>query len=348
MNINKNERCADLRSPITMKGVAWMKKSLTRVVVTGFLIILMSLAAIVAPFTAFAESKGSQGAGSSTSADTLTFLSNNSMPFGAEKEGKPVGFAVEIMQEIMQRLGRADTIEFDDWKVVYERTLTEPNTVLWPPSRTPEREALFKWVGPLIPEKVVLFARKDAGLIINSLEDAKKVGGIATVAGYASEKLLKKHGFTNLVSQRGAMQGPDALKFGRVDLWISSNITMKQTALAANVDPDLFEPLFVVKEIPSYLAFSKSIPDEVVNQWQAALDNMKRDGTWERIVSGWVPIELRKIGGGDLALSEKEQLWIKAHPTIKVVDFFQEPLLPSTCQIRTPGISMICSLRRYI
>jgi len=302
-----------------------MKKSLVGSVIIGFFMILMSLAAVAAPSVVLADNTDSQGAGTSVGFDTLTFLSTDILPFGALKDGKPVGFAVEILHEIMQRLGRADTIEFDDWDVAYERALTEPNTVLWPPSRTPEREELFKWVGPLIPEKIVLFARKDSGLVINSLEDAKRVGSIATVTGYASEKLLKQKGFSNLVSQRSPIQGPDALKFGRVDLWINSNITMKQTALDANVDPELFEPLFVVKEISSYLAFSKFIPDEVVNRWQTQLDDMKRDGSWERIISNWIPAELRRIGGGTLDLSEKERLWIEAHPTVKVVGFFQEP-----------------------
>ena len=302
-----------------------MKKIIVSNVITGFCVFLMYFAVIGAPSVVLAGNTDSKSAGTSTGTDTLTFLTIDLPPFGALKDGKPVGFAVEILHEIMRRLGRIDTIEFGDWNVVYQRGLTEPNTVLFPPSRTPDREELFKWVGPLIPEKVVLFARKDSGLVINSLEDAKKVSRIATVKGYASEKLLRQNGFTNLASQRSAIQCPDALKFGRVDLWISSNITMKQTALAANVDPDLFKPLFVVKEIPSYLAFSKSVPDEVVNQWQASLENMKRDGSWERIVLNWIPAELLRIGGDTVNLSEKERLWIEAHTTVNVVHFFHEP-----------------------
>ena len=283
---------------IRRRGVDWMKKSFMSSVIAGFFVILMSLFAITNPSVVLAGNTGSQSAVASAGTDTLTFLTIDLPPFGALKDGKPVGFAVEILHEIMQRLGRTDTIEFGKWNVVYERGLTEPNTVLFPPSRTPDREELFKWVGPLIPEKVVLFARNDSGLVISSFQDAKKVGGIATVTGYASEKLLRQKGFTNLVSQRSPIQGPDALKFGRVDLWISSNITMRQTALAANVDPDLFEPLFVVKEIPSYLAFSKSVPDEMVNQWQASLDDMKRDGSWKKIISGWVPADLPRTVAG--------------------------------------------------
>jgi len=299
--------------------------SLVRSVTFGLFVILVSLAVIATPSAALAESDGGQSTGTSGDEGTLKIYTNVGLPFAALKDGKPVGFAVEILLEIMQRLGRADSIEFDDWNVIYERVLTEPGTVLMPPSRTPEREKLFKWVGPLIPEKIVFFARRDSGMVINSLEDAKKVGGIATVTGYASEKLLKEMGFTNLVSQRSPTQGPDALKFGRVDLWLNSNITMKQTALAANVDPALLKPVFVVKEIPSYLAFSRSVPDEVVNRWQASLDDMKKDGTWKRIVSNWVPAELLTIGEGALKLNEREKLWIEANPTVKVVHYFHEP-----------------------
>ncbi len=311
--------------PIRMRRADGVRTCLTGSVIAGLLVISVFLAAITTPSVVFAEKKNSQSAAASGKTDTLTFLSPQVLPFGGLKDGKPVGFAVEILHEIMQRLGRTDTIEFGEWKIVYERGLTEPNVVLFPPSRTPEREALFKWVGPLIPEKVVLFARKDSGLVINSLEDARKVNGIATVTGYASEKLLKEKGFTNLVSQRSPIQGPDALKFGRVDLWLSSNVTMRQTALAANVNPDLFEPLFVVKEIPSYLAFSKSVPDAMVNQWQTALEEMKRDGSWERIISNWIPAELLRTGEDAIGLSETERLWVQAHPKVKVVHYFHQP-----------------------
>jgi len=290
---------------------------------TGLLLIILATTSSLPE--AFAGNQKNHSNNVYSKSDKLIFISNEILPFAALKDGKPTGFGPEIILEIMQRLGRSDAIEFDDWNIAYERVLKEPATVLMPPSRTPEREELFKWVGPLIPEKLVLVARKGSGLVINSLEDAKKVRGIATVTGYASEKLLIQNGFTNLTSQRSSTQGADALKFGRVDLWLNSNITMKQVALDAHVDPDLFEPAFVVKEIPSYLAFSKSIPDEVVNKWQRSLDDMKRDGSWERIISKWVPDELRRIGKSKLNLSEKELLWIEAHPTIKIVDYFHEP-----------------------
>ena len=58
--------------------------------------------------------------------DPLTLLSSDLMPFGAVRDGEPVGFAVEIIREISQRLGQEHRIEFGEWSYVYERSLTEP------------------------------------------------------------------------------------------------------------------------------------------------------------------------------------------------------------------------------
>jgi polar amino acid transport system substrate-binding protein len=38
-----------------------------------------------------------------------------------------------------------------------------------------------------------------------------------------------------------------------------------------------------------YLAFSRKTPDEVVRRWQAALDDLKKDGTFARLFAKWLP-----------------------------------------------------------
>jgi polar amino acid transport system substrate-binding protein len=127
---------------------------------------------------ALSTSAWAQDQDAANTAKQLSFVTTQIPSFASLKDGKPIGFAVEILREIMRRLDRTDGIEFGDWKSIYKRTLDEPNTVLLPPSRTPEREDKFKWVGPLIPEKLVLFARKDSKLVISSLDEAKKASGV--------------------------------------------------------------------------------------------------------------------------------------------------------------------------
>ena len=173
---NGVETMADVvryKALIGMEGACLMKIRIWTGPIAGLFFALASLAAFAAPPSAGQEEQGLAAQGVGAEGDTpLTFLSSEVPLFAFLKDGKQSGFAVEILREIMRMLGRADRIEFDDWQAVYQRGLTEPGTVLLPPSRMPECEKLFKWVGPLVPEKLVLFGRRDSDLSIGSIEDA--------------------------------------------------------------------------------------------------------------------------------------------------------------------------------
>lgn len=69
------------------------------------------------------------------------------------------------------------------WKRAYEDTLGTPNTALYSTTRTPEREALFKWVGPLVNNNWVFFSSSTANITVSSLDDAKQysVGAITAM-----------------------------------------------------------------------------------------------------------------------------------------------------------------------
>ena len=43
-----------------------------------------------------------------------------------------------------------------------------------------------------------------------------------------------------------------------------------------------------VKETQLFIAFSKNTPDDVVAKWQAALDSMKADGSFDAIVKKYL------------------------------------------------------------
>ena len=58
----------------------------------------------------------------------------------------------------------------------------------------------FKWIGPLSTKRDILVAKRSSGIKIDSLDDAKKVKRIGTLRDDTRERLLKRHGFTNLES----------------------------------------------------------------------------------------------------------------------------------------------------
>jgi hypothetical protein len=54
-----------------------------------------------------------------------------------------------------------DRIRLTSWTAAYRTALKTKNAILFSTTRTPERETLFQWVGPIAPTRVVPIARKD-------------------------------------------------------------------------------------------------------------------------------------------------------------------------------------------
>lgn len=89
--------------------------------------------------------------------------------------GELTGQSVATVKEIQRRVQDKSNIEVVPWNRGYQFALTKANTALFPTTRTPEREKLFQWVGPLFVDEWVWVARKKDRIKISSLEDAKKV-----------------------------------------------------------------------------------------------------------------------------------------------------------------------------
>lgn len=205
-------------------------------------------------------------------------------PFNYTENGQVTGFSSDIVLEICQRVGHAKTIQVMPWARAYSSILKEPNRVLFSTTRTPQREELFKWVGPIYRPTIVFYRRTGSGLQIASLDDAKKVGKIGTYIDDAEETLLKDAGFSNLASVGDDFLNPKKLARGRIDLWITGDLEGIYKAKKAGVDPGDMEMAYKIKTKDYYLAFSKGTADAEIEKWQAALDAMRADGTYENIL----------------------------------------------------------------
>jgi polar amino acid transport system substrate-binding protein len=73
----------------------------------------------------------------------------------------------------MKSNGEEYEIRLMPWARAYKQIINKPNKILFSMTRTPQREYLFKWVGPIANNSFVFYARSDSKITINSLEDAK-------------------------------------------------------------------------------------------------------------------------------------------------------------------------------
>lgn len=221
--------------------------------------------------------------------DSLSILSEEYPPFNFTQDGKFTGVTTQVVQEITRRLGINDSIEIVPWARGYERLSTEANVVLFSTARTPERESLFHWVGPIYSLRLGFYARKSDGQDVGSLETAKHLKAIATYRDDFGEQTLESLGFTNLDSSNSPQSCVRKLMAGRVDLWFFDNIGAPKVALEAGIDPNEIEEVFTYKQNSSYIAFSKQTPLATVQQWQKTLDEIKADGTFHWLAQKWLP-----------------------------------------------------------
>ncbi len=217
----------------------------------------------------------------------LTIYTENLPPANYVENGELKGFAVDVVRGIQRRLKRTDPIRTVPWARGYHLALTRPDTALFSTTRLPQREALFKWAGPLYRQQWGFYARKGSGIRIGSLEDAKHIDRIGTYRNDAKEQFLQSLGFRNLVNSNNNINNVKHLMKGNIDLWVSSDFNVPYIARQAGVDPDDIVRVYPFHQVENYIAFSRRTSDEVVAAWQRALDDMKKDGDYDRLRRKW-------------------------------------------------------------
>jgi polar amino acid transport system substrate-binding protein len=205
------------------------------------------------------------------------------------KDGKPSGLVTDMVREIAARQGIPDNIRLTSWKNAYNMALLYPNVVLFSAERTPERENLFQWVGPVGKNSAILYARKGSGIRISRLDEARNVAAIGTTTNWFTEQQLKREGFTNLLSSPDPRANVRQLMNGEVQLSIFTDITIPEIVREAGYSMTDLEPVFTVGRTYFYIALSRDTPAEVVHAWQSTLDRLKQDGTFARIYRSYLP-----------------------------------------------------------
>ncbi|MFO8166026.1 MAG: substrate-binding periplasmic protein [Thermodesulfobacteriota bacterium] len=219
--------------------------------------------------------------------EKMTILTENLPPLNYVKEGVLVGPSVEIVREILNRVGSNEQIEVYPWVRAYKMALENANVVLFSMTYTKDRHDKFKWIGPLAKKRDILVAKKGSGIEIKTLEDAKKVSRIGTLRDDTREILLKGLGFKNLESVSDEQKNVKKLIIGRIDLWAYKKPGLRTVCELAGVRYDEVEEVFKLRESDLMIAISAKTSDDIVQKWRNAFEEMLVDGTVKAIQEKW-------------------------------------------------------------
>ncbi len=219
---------------------------------------------------------------------SLQIATENTPPGSMEQDGQVVGYATDIVREIMRRTYTDYTLRIFPWKRAYALAQESDNGCVFSTARTKEREGLFKWIGPIEDNEWVLFARADRKLHIASLDDARGMR-IGTAAGDARETFLLQRGL-QVDSTSNVADNIGKLMRNRTDLWASSlkwgTAAIERGGLAGKI-----VPVLTFNRVKIYLACNPKVPNELVDAMNTAVKAMEKDGSSAAIIrryAGWL------------------------------------------------------------
>jgi len=219
-------------------------------------------------------------------------LTENFPPYNMAKNGKNFaqdenihGIAVDIVREIFKRadITYSLTLRFP-WERIYKLALEKPGYGVFVMARLPEREKLFKWVGPIGPDDWIMLAKADSKIALDSLEQARQYK-IGAYKGDAIAETLAKQGLKPIVVLRD-QDNARKLVNGQIDLWATGDPAGRYLARQEGVD-DL-KTVLRFNSAELYLALNKDVPDEVIARLQKALDELRKEGAVDAIMARYL------------------------------------------------------------
>jgi polar amino acid transport system substrate-binding protein len=226
-------------------------------------------------------------------ADTsLVLLTENFPPYNMAKNGKNFaqdeninGIAVDIVREMFKRaqINYSLTLRFP-WERVYKLALEKPGYGVFVMARLPDREKLFKWVGPIGPDDWIMLARADSKITLESLDQARKYK-IGAYKGDAIAETLTKQGLAPVVVLRDQDNARKLVR-GQIDLWATGDPAGRYLARQDGVIG--LKTVLRFNSAELYLALNKNVPDEVVAKLQAALDQLRKEGVVDDIMAQYL------------------------------------------------------------
>ncbi len=209
----------------------------------------------------------------------LTFRNN---------EGEITGFGTDLVNEIMKRNHLYADIKLSSWSNGYNLALTNPNVCLFTMDRTPLREELFHWIGPIGTNTTWIYTRKDAGISVESIDDAKSLSSLGTVSSWFSDQYLRDLNFTNLVSHSDPKVMVERFMEGEIEAFVCSDVTFSTILQQQGYSYNQVEPVFSLMSSDYYIALSLGTPEAMVTQLQETFESMQDDGTYDIIYAKWL------------------------------------------------------------
>ncbi|MCH8619700.1 transporter substrate-binding domain-containing protein [Undibacterium sp. TS12] len=222
------------------------------------------------------------------SVNELRIVTEELPPLNYEENGQLTGYSTELLQEVLKTARIQASIKLMPWARAYQAASTEPNTLLYSTVRTPEREKLFHWIGPISKRQIYLYklrSRKDVQAKTLVDASAYRIGLVREMA--SNQAFLKSGHFTDDNVDYAPTQESNMKKLlaSRVDMIASLNWSAAFVIKSLNYSPSLLEPVLLLGDTGSayFFAVNRNSDPELVSKLQKAFDRIRATGVMEQL-----------------------------------------------------------------
>lgn len=222
----------------------------------------------------------------SSAAQDIKIVTEDFPPYNYEEKGEVTGLSTKIVRAVLKEAGMDCNISLYPWARSYNMALEQENVLIYSILRISEREKLFKWVGEIAVSEMYFFKLKErADIQITSLDDAKKYVIGVTRETAPHQYLLNKGFELKEVDSRDELSIRKLVN-RRIDLMPYYGIPFVYKVKGLGYDPEQFEKVYFLKDASEklYMAFGAKTSDSIVEKFRKALEKIKADGTYGRIL----------------------------------------------------------------
>ncbi len=209
-------------------------------------------------------------------------------PTNYRQNGKLIGTTVDIVKEIKRYLNLNVRIDLWPGARAIRTAKKHPNVVLFTLGRTQDRiDHGYHFIGPVITRNHLLWSKAGSSFNITGIQDIKnKKLILGATRGDWREKFFQDHGL-KVQSVTNHELNVRKLLFGRIHLWVSSDIEAPPILDKLGYDMKQIEIAYIFKRSSSYITLSKGTPREMVEKWRDTFTKIQQTDFFDKASKKW-------------------------------------------------------------
>jgi polar amino acid transport system substrate-binding protein len=229
--------------------------------------------------------------GYATADDQLTLYTEHFPPYNFEQNGVIRGINADILSQACLVAKIKCQMQSYPWLRAMELAQKNPASGIFTISRTKSRVELFQWVGPIASSKAYLYRLASRPEVAAKTLDQAKQFSVAVAHGDVYEEFLLSQGFEygkNLIEFRSKSEPIPLFVQGKVDLVIGSDIVIPSWLASHQLPAEIAVPVIELSTSGNnFVALNHTVPTELANRLQQAIDQLKQNGQYQQIVDSY-------------------------------------------------------------